>query len=106
MHLVAPSLVAGFEGRRVKNDQRDCKLLGDLLRANMLPEACIAPPKVREWRGLGRYLCSLSQAHPRGECFLAGKLPYVIFVWPVSLHDERRGVVPDGRLPSAKMSNC
>jgi transposase len=50
VHLVAPSKVAAFGGRRVKNDQKDCELLGNLLRANMLPEAWIAPPKVREWR--------------------------------------------------------
>ena len=39
VHLVAPSKVGAFDGRRVNNDQRDCQLLGDLLRANMLPEA-------------------------------------------------------------------
>src|SRR4051812_23915224 len=50
VHLVAPSKVGAFDGRRVKNDQRDCQLLGDLLRAGMLPEAWIAPPEVREWR--------------------------------------------------------
>jgi transposase len=59
VHLVAPSLVAGFDGRRVKNDQRDCKLLGDLQRANMLPEAWIAPPEVREQRELVRYRAKL-----------------------------------------------
>lgn len=59
VHLVAPSLVAAFDGRRVKNDQRDCKLLGDLLRANMLPEAWIAPPEVREQRELVRYRAKL-----------------------------------------------
>ncbi len=40
VHLVAPSKLTAFEGRRVKNDQRDCKVLGDLLRSGMLPEAC------------------------------------------------------------------
>ena len=34
VHLVAPSKVGAFDGRRVKNDQRDCRLLGDLLRAD------------------------------------------------------------------------
>ena len=33
VHLVAPSKLTAFEGRRVKNDQRDCQVLGDLLRA-------------------------------------------------------------------------
>lgn len=30
VHLVAPARVSAFDGRRVKNDQRDCQLLGDL----------------------------------------------------------------------------
>jgi len=29
VHLVAPSKVGAFADRRVKNDQRDCQLLGD-----------------------------------------------------------------------------
>jgi transposase len=59
VHLVAPSKVAAFDGRRVKNDQRDCQLLGDLLRAGMLPEAWISTPAVREWRELVRYRAKL-----------------------------------------------
>ena len=55
VHLVAPSKVGVFGGRRVKNDQRDCQLLGDLSRANMLPEAWISTLEVREWRELVRY---------------------------------------------------
>lgn len=59
VHLVAPARVSAFDGRRVKNDQRDCQLLGDLLRAGMLPEAWIAPPPVRELRELVRYRTKL-----------------------------------------------
>ena len=59
VHLVAPSKVGAFADRRVKNDQRDCQLLGDLLRAGLLPEAWIAPPQVREWRELVRYRAKL-----------------------------------------------
>ena len=43
----------------MKNDQRDCQLLGDLMRANMLPEAWISTPQVREWRELVRYRAKL-----------------------------------------------
>src|SRR4051794_13273721 len=50
-----PSKVGAFDGRRVKNDQRDCRLLGDLLRAGLLPEAWISTPEVPEWRELVRY---------------------------------------------------
>jgi transposase len=56
---VAPSRLTAFEGRRVKNDQRDCQVLGDLLRAGMLPEAWISTPEVREWRELVRYRAKL-----------------------------------------------
>src|SRR5215207_3292853 len=59
VHLVAPSRVSAFDGRRVKNDQRDCQVLGDLLRANMLPEAWISTAEVREWRELVRYRAKL-----------------------------------------------
>jgi transposase len=63
VHLVAPSKLTAFEGRRVKNDQRDCKVLGDLLRANMLPEAWISTPQVREWRELVRYRALCRHRH-------------------------------------------
>ena len=59
VHLVAPSKLSAFEGRRVKNDQRDCHVLGDLMRAKMLPEAWISTPQVREWRELVRYRAKL-----------------------------------------------
>lgn len=59
VHLAAPSRLSAFDGRRVKNDQRDCQILGDLLRAGMLPEAWISTPEVREWRELVRYRAKL-----------------------------------------------
>lgn len=59
VHLAAPSRLSAFEGRRVKNDQLDCQVLGDLLRANMLPEAWISTAEVRGWRELVRYRAKL-----------------------------------------------
>lgn len=59
VHLVAPAQVAAFEGRRVKNDVADCRLLVDLLRAGVLPEAWIAPPVCRDVRELVRYRAKL-----------------------------------------------
>lgn len=59
VHLTAPSRLAAFEGRRVKNDQLDCQILGDLLRSNMLPEAWISTQPVRHWRELVRYRAKL-----------------------------------------------
>lgn len=59
VHLVAPARVAAFEGRRVKNDLSDCRLLVDLLRAGILPEAWIAPPDCRQARELVRHRAKL-----------------------------------------------
>ncbi len=38
VHLAHPLGVAGYENRRVKNDQEDACLLADLLRMGRLPE--------------------------------------------------------------------
>ena len=61
VHLAHPLGVAGYQNRRVKNDERDAILLADLLRMGSLPEAWIAPPQLRELRELVRYRRKLSQ---------------------------------------------
>src|SRR5206468_1367765 len=58
VHLVHPKGL-NWEGRRVKNDYRDCKELLDRLQLNKLPEAWIAPPQTRELRELVRYRAKL-----------------------------------------------
>jgi len=58
VHLVHPNGL-NWEGRRVKNDYRDCKELLDRLQLNKLPEAWIAPPETRELRELVRYRAKL-----------------------------------------------
>jgi transposase len=55
VHLAHPLGVKAFSYRRVKNDERDCIDLADLLRMGKLPEAWIAPPPVRELREVTRY---------------------------------------------------
>jgi transposase len=55
VHLAHPLGVKAFSYRRVKNDERDCADLADLLRMGRLPEAWIAPPPVRALRELTRY---------------------------------------------------
>jgi len=48
VHLVNPSgLGQSWEGRRVKNDYKDCRELIDRMRLHKLPEAWIAPPELR-----------------------------------------------------------
>ena len=55
VHLAHPLGVKAFSYRRVKNDERDAVDLADLLGMGRLPEAWIAPPRVRELRELTRY---------------------------------------------------
>jgi len=58
VHLAHP-FGLNWENRRVKNDELDAIELADRLRTNRLPEAWIAPPKVRELRELVRYRAKL-----------------------------------------------
>ena len=55
VHLAHPLGVKAFSYRRVKNDERDCTDLADLLRMGKLPEAWIAPPEIRGRREITRY---------------------------------------------------
>jgi len=61
VHLAHPLGVKAFSYRRVKNDERDCAELADLLRMGRLPEAWIAPPQVRGLREVTRYRHKLVQ---------------------------------------------
>src|SRR5215475_7464676 len=53
-HLVHPSRCKAIASARLKNDKADAAILGQLLRADLLPEAWIAPPPVRQLRALLR----------------------------------------------------
>jgi transposase len=55
VHLAHPLGVKGFAYRRVKNDCRDAADLADLLRMGRLPEAWVAPARVRDRRELVRH---------------------------------------------------
>jgi len=46
-HLVHPSRCKAIASARLKNDKVDAAILAQLLRADLLPEAWIAPPPVR-----------------------------------------------------------
>jgi len=58
VHLAHP-LGLHWDNRRVKNDVRDANALLDMLRLDLVPEAWIAPPAVRELRELIRYRAKL-----------------------------------------------
>ena len=49
----------GHRLSRLKNDKVDAAILAQLLRADLLPEAWIAPPQVRQLRALLRHRASL-----------------------------------------------
>ena len=61
VHLAHPLGVKAFSYRRVKNDERDCADLADLLRLGRLPEAWIAPGPVRALREVTRFRHKLVQ---------------------------------------------
>jgi transposase len=58
-HLVHPSRCKAIASARLKNDKVDAAILGQLLRADLLPEAWIAPPAIRQLRALLRHRAQL-----------------------------------------------
>jgi transposase len=52
--MAHPLATKAIGAGRVKNDAVDAATLAHLLRTNLLPEAWIAPPEVREFRRLVR----------------------------------------------------
>jgi transposase len=58
-HLVHPLRCKAIASARLKNDKVDAATLAQLLRADLLPEAWIAPPAVRQLRALLRHRISL-----------------------------------------------
>ena len=54
-HLVHPLRCKAIASARLKNDKVDAAILAQLLRADLLPEAWIAPPQVRQLRALLRH---------------------------------------------------
>jgi transposase len=58
-HLVHPLRCKAIASARLKNDTVDAAILAQLLRADLLPEAWIAPPHVRALRALLRHRIQL-----------------------------------------------
>jgi transposase len=58
-HLVHPLQCKAIASARLKNDKVDAAILAQLLRADLLPEAWIAPPAVRQLRALLRHRAQL-----------------------------------------------
>ena len=58
-HMVHPLQCKAIASARLKNDKVDAATLAQLLRADLLPEAWIAPPAVRQLRALLRHRAQL-----------------------------------------------
>jgi len=58
-HLVHPLQCKAIASARLKNDKVDAAILAQLLRADLLPEAWITPPPVRQLRALLRHRAQL-----------------------------------------------
>jgi transposase len=58
-HMVHPLRCKAIASARLKNDKVDAAILAQLLRADLLPEAWIAPAKVRHLRAVLRHRISL-----------------------------------------------
>jgi transposase len=58
-HLVHPLRCKAIASARLKNDKVDAAILAQLLRADLLPEAWIAPAEVRQLRALLRHRAGL-----------------------------------------------
>ena len=54
-HLAHPSRCKAIAAARLKDDRVDARTLAQLLRADLLPEAWIAPTPIRELRALLRH---------------------------------------------------
>ncbi len=66
--MAHPLATKAISSARVKNDAVDAKTLAHLLRGNLLPEAWIAPPEVREARRLARSRTALVRIRSRVKC--------------------------------------
>ena len=82
VHLAHPLGVVMFSHQRVKNDRRDATNLAELLRMGRLPEAWIAPPKLREASGAG----SLSS---QVGALRSGSRPRCMRCWPKKVCTSR-----------------
>jgi transposase len=74
--LSHPTKTKAIGSAKIKTDKIDAKMLSKLLAADMLPEAHISSPSVREMRSYLRYRCTLvtmrTQAKNRVHAIIAG----------------------------------
>src|SRR6266545_2984584 len=84
-HMVHPLQCKAIASARLKNDKVDAATLAQLLRADLLPEAWIAPQATRDLRALLRHRASLV----RLATSLKNRVYAVLADWGIS---ERSGL--------------
>ena len=67
-HLVHPSRCKAIASARLKDDKVDARTLAQLLRAELLPEAWIAPQQVRDQRALLQHRAWLGRIATAAKC--------------------------------------
>jgi transposase len=83
VHPVHPKGL-NWEGRRVKNDYRDCRELLDRLEMGKLPESWISTHEVRELRELVRYRLKLVHMRTSAKAQVKAVLIKLGVRWPVN----------------------
>jgi hypothetical protein len=98
-HLVHPSRCKAIASARLKNDKVDAATLAQLLRADLLPEAWIAPQATRDLRALLRHRPPWSACRPHAR---TGSMQ----CWPTAASAKTGacGLVPGG--PGWPTSSC
>ena len=89
-HLVHPLQCKAIASARLKNDKAGAAILAQLLRADLLPEAWIAPPAVRQLRALLRHRAQLVRLR---RCLRNG-IGAVLERWFIAFCAARKTLVP------------
>src|SRR5229473_430093 len=77
-HMVHPLRCKAIASARLKNDKVDAAILAQQLRADLLPEAWIAPPAVRQLRALLRHRASLVRLRSEEHTSELQSLAYLV----------------------------
>jgi hypothetical protein len=86
-HLVHPSRCKAIASARLKNDKVNAATLAQLLRADLLPEAWIAPQATRDLRAVLRHRASLVRLSTYAR---TGSMP----CWPTMVSGKTRACGP------------
>ena len=101
-HLVHPSRCKAIASARLKNDKADAAILAQLLRVDMLPEAWIAPPAIRQLRGALRHRAALARLRTR----LRKRIQAIVADYGYDRGRRATGPAPARRSPPWSCARC